>query len=192
MNLRRLALSLRSPTWRYNQAVIVGLRRLSTNLHSIRNFNQFRLKSVPLLYTGKKQPINGSDMSRSSTFRLLLVIAVLIAMLLLLAALLNAAQFSLALWQQLQTAPPWVKVLLGAVVVSLLGFAFWLIWRLLRPARKPVREAAVPLTEGGLLEHLEQAAETGVDVAAAKRELAELTRRGGWNHHRDTALPLGA
>ena len=116
-------------------------------------------------------------MSRSSTFRLLLVIAVLIAMLLLLTALLNAAQFSLALWQQLQTAPPWVKVLLGAVVVSLLGFAFWLIWRLLRPARKPVREAAVPLTEGGLLEHLEQAAETGVDVAAAKRELAELTRR---------------
>ena len=116
-------------------------------------------------------------MSRSSIFRLLLVIAVLIAMLLLLTALLNAAQFSLALWQQLQTAPLWVKVLLGAVVVSLLGFAFWLIWRLLRPARKPVREAAVPLTEGGLLEHLEQAAETGVDVAAAKRELAELTRR---------------
>ncbi|MEA2094843.1 MAG: GTPase, partial [Pseudomonadota bacterium] len=116
-------------------------------------------------------------MSRSSTFRLLLVIAVLIAMLLLLTALLNAAQFSLALWQQLQTAPLWVMVLLGAVVVSLLGFAFWLIWRLLRPARKHVREAAVPLTEGGLLEHLEQAAETGVDVAAAKRELAELIRR---------------
>jgi hypothetical protein len=46
-----LVLSLRSPTWGYNQAVIVGLRKLSTNLHLMRYFIQFRLKSV---HTGQR------------------------------------------------------------------------------------------------------------------------------------------
>jgi hypothetical protein len=38
-----VGLRLLSQTWGFNQASIVGLRKLSTNLHSMRYFNQIMI-----------------------------------------------------------------------------------------------------------------------------------------------------
>jgi GTP-binding protein EngB required for normal cell division len=98
-------------------------------------------------------------------------------MLVLLAIMLSAAQFGLSLWQQLQSAPAWVVVLIAALTSLMLGFGIWLSWRIVRPGRSAAGKAAAPVTEAELQVHLEAAAAAGVDVESAKRELAELARR---------------
>ena len=116
-------------------------------------------------------------MPRSSAFRLFLAIAVIVGMLVLLAIMLSAAQFGLSLWQQLQSAPGWVVVLIAILASLMLGFGIWLSWRLFRPARTGTAKAAAPLTEAELQARLEAASAAGVDVESALRELEELARR---------------
>jgi GTP-binding protein EngB required for normal cell division len=116
-------------------------------------------------------------MARSLTFRLFLAAAVFVGILVLLAVVLSAAQFSLSLWQQLQAAPVWVNVLIATLASLLLGIGGWLIWLIVRPARTGPPKAAQPLTEAELEAHLEAAAATGIDIESARRELEELARR---------------
>ena len=116
-------------------------------------------------------------MPRSSSVRLLLAALVLILMLALLAFILSAVQFSLSLWQQLQTGPIWVVVLAGTVASLMLGFGFWLSWRILRPSGSSSTKTAAPPTEDELHTHLEAATAAGVDIESAAGELQELARR---------------
>ena len=116
-------------------------------------------------------------MPRSTTFRLFLAAVVLVGMLVLLAVMLSAAQFSLSLWQQLQAAPAWVVVLMAALASLMLGFGIWLSWRIVRPARTGTGKASGPLTEAELQARLEVATAAGVDVESALHELEELARR---------------
>ncbi len=78
-------------------------------------------------------------MPRSTAFRLFLAALVFVGMMVLLALVLSAAQFSLSLWQQLQTAPAWVVILIATLASLLLGFGLWLTWRIARPARSEDR-----------------------------------------------------
>jgi small GTP-binding protein len=98
-------------------------------------------------------------------------------MLALLALVLSAAQFSLSLWQQLQTAPVWVVALVGTLASLMLGFGFWLSWRILRPTASGSTKTAAPPTEDELQTYLEAAGAAGVDTESATRELRELARR---------------
>ncbi len=116
-------------------------------------------------------------MARSTPFRLFLATVVFVVMLALLALMLSAVQFSLSLWQQLQTAPTWIVVLIASLASLMLGFGLWLSWCIVRPARPPAGKTAAPLTEAELQSHLEDAAATGVDVESALHELQELSRR---------------
>jgi hypothetical protein len=116
-------------------------------------------------------------MPRSATFRLFLAVVVLTGMLLLLALILSAAQFGLSLWQQLQTAPLWVVLLIAVLASLLLGFGGWLSWRIVRPAGTRTGQPAAPLTEAELQARLEAASAAGIDVASALKELQELARR---------------
>ena len=116
-------------------------------------------------------------MPRSSTVRLIIAAIVLVAMMVLLAFILSAAQFSLSLWQQLQTAPAWVVALVGSFASLMLGFGFWLSWRILRPARSGNTKTATPLTDAELQTHLEAATTAGVNTNSAAEELQELARR---------------
>ena len=116
-------------------------------------------------------------MPRSTSFRLFLAAVVFVVVMVLLAMLLSAAQFSLSLWQQLQTAPAWVVVLVAGFAGLMLGFGIWLSWRIVRPARRRTDKSAVPLTEAELQSRLDTASAAGIDVKAAMQELQELTRR---------------
>ena len=116
-------------------------------------------------------------MARSTTVRLILAVLVLVGVLVLLAIVLSAAQFGLSLWEQLQSAPTWVVVVVTAVAAVMLGFGGWLSWRILRPARPVAGKAPAQLSEAELKAHLEAARAAGVDVESAMRELEELARR---------------
>jgi small GTP-binding protein len=116
-------------------------------------------------------------MPRSTTFRLFLAVAVFIGIMVLLAVMLSAAQFSLSLWQQLQTAPAWLVLLIATLASLMLGFGLWLSWRIARPARPGTGKATAPLTEADLQARLEAATAAGVDVESALHELEELARR---------------
>ena len=116
-------------------------------------------------------------MPRSTAYRVFLAVAVLVAMLVLLALVLSAAQFGLSLWQQLQSAPVWVVAPVAMIAVLMLGVGLWLAWRIMRPARSAGAKAAAPLTETELQAHLEAATAAGIDIESARRELQELARR---------------
>jgi GTP-binding protein EngB required for normal cell division len=117
-------------------------------------------------------------MPRSPTVRLFLAGIAFVVIMVLLAIILSAAQFSLSLWQQLQTAPIGVVILIATLASLMLGFGLWLSWRIVRPAR-PVtaKKTAAPLTEAELQSRLEAAIAAGVDVESARHELQELARR---------------
>jgi len=116
-------------------------------------------------------------MPRSASFRVFLAVTVLVVMLVLLAVVLSAAQFSLSLWQQLQSAPVWVVAPVAVIAGLMLGVGLWLAWRIMRPARSAGAKTASPLTETELQAHLEAATTVGIDVESARRELQELARR---------------
>jgi len=116
-------------------------------------------------------------MPRSNNLRILLAAGVIAGVLVLLAMLLSAAQLTLSLWQQLQSAPAWVQLLVISIAGLLLGFGIWIAWRILRPARTAPGKTAPPLTEAELQAHLQAATAAGIDVAEALRELEELARR---------------
>jgi GTP-binding protein EngB required for normal cell division len=116
-------------------------------------------------------------MPRSTAFRLFLAAIVFIGMMVLLALVLSAAQFSLSLWQQLQTAPVWVVILVATLSSLLLGFGLWLTWRIVSPARSRPDKTAAPLTEAELQSRLQAATAAGIDVESALHELEELARR---------------
>jgi len=116
-------------------------------------------------------------MPRSTSVRAFLAALVLVMMLALLAFILSAAQFSLSLWQQLQTAPVWVVALVGILASLMLGFGLWLSWRILRPSGSSSSKTTAPPTEDELQTHLEAATAAGVDTGSAAAELQELARR---------------
>jgi small GTP-binding protein len=116
-------------------------------------------------------------MARSTPVRLFLVLIVLVTMLALLAFILNAAQFSLSLWQQLQTAPLWVTILVGAFSSLMLGFGAWLGWRILRPSGSSAESTSKPPTAAEIEAHLEAANTAGINTDAAAAELQELAHR---------------
>lgn len=116
-------------------------------------------------------------MARSTPVRLFLVVVVFIAMLMLLAFILNAAQFGLSLREQLQTAPLWVNIVVGMIASLMLGFGAWISWRILRPPRDTERNTQKPPTAEELEARLEAARAAGVDINTAASELQELARR---------------
>jgi GTP-binding protein EngB required for normal cell division len=116
-------------------------------------------------------------MPRSASYRLLLAAGAIIGMLVLLAILLGTVQWTLSLWQQLQSAPLWVQLPSALIAVLLPGFGLWLAWRILRPGRTVRSKAAWPVTEAELQARLEAAAAAGIDIESARRELEELARR---------------
>ncbi|MCG6898457.1 MAG: 50S ribosome-binding GTPase [Gammaproteobacteria bacterium] len=116
-------------------------------------------------------------MPRSAAFRLFLAAVAFVGLMLLLALILSAAQFSLSLWQQLQAAPLWVMILIATVSCLLLVFGIWLSWRIVRPPRPRASKVAKPLTEAELRSQLDNATAAGVNVGSALLELQELSRR---------------
>jgi GTP-binding protein EngB required for normal cell division/uncharacterized protein (DUF697 family) len=86
-------------------------------------------------------------------------------------------------WGQLQQAPAWFFYVYSAGFLGVGLGGGWVVWRLLRPRRKTKVKPADASSKPALPDQrhverrLEQARDSGIDVAVAERELARLQQR---------------
>ncbi len=117
-------------------------------------------------------------MSSRIPLRLLLAAALSLALALLLLVLLYATDVAFRVWDHLRTAPWWFGALYVAALLALLAGGAWLVVRLVFPLRRRRRRLQMEVPdEDSLHERMARAESAGVDVAAARQELARLARR---------------
>lgn len=114
--------------------------------------------------------------------RLAIAVAISLGLAVLLWVLFYATELGFEIWDRLTRAPPWFAAAYVALLLLLVGFAAYWLWRLLKPRRRgidAVRPAPPrpPPTEAGLRARLEGSASTGADTSAAGTELAVLSER---------------
>lgn len=114
---------------------------------------------------------------RIHRLRKLAAVALTLGLALLLLILLYLTDFMLSLWERLQATPTWFLLLFGAVILAFVVGSAFLVWRLIRPRKTRLNPPIAPLTEAELEARLAREEQEGRDVAAARRELAELRRR---------------
>jgi GTPase Era involved in 16S rRNA processing len=120
--------------------------------------------------------------------RILMALGISLGILLVLIALLFFTESAFNVWGQLQEAPSWFfyTYVSGFLGVGLGGA--WLVWRLLRPRPKRRTTTADDSTKPRLPDQrqveqrLELARDSGIDVAAAERELERLRERRQAGH----------
>ncbi|MCB1735336.1 MAG: 50S ribosome-binding GTPase [Gammaproteobacteria bacterium] len=109
--------------------------------------------------------------------RLLLALGLLLGTVLTILFALVLTDYALSVWERLQAAPTWLRIVYVNGIGLMLLFGLWLVWRLLRPTPiRATKTAPIP-TEAGLHERVATLSEQGMDTASAERELQELGRR---------------
>ncbi len=94
------------------------------------------------------------------------------------AAGLFVADTVLDLWDRLQGAPVWVRAVTGLAAGLVTLPLLWFLLRSLRRGRQPVAvPEEVPSSREELQEAIDNAQASGVDVAAARKELSDWNRR---------------
>ncbi|MEM1264108.1 MAG: GTPase [Pseudomonadota bacterium] len=112
-------------------------------------------------------------MSTGRLVRIVGVVAALLAAGFFISTTVSITTSIIELIERLRGEPLWVQVLAGGVALLGIGLTLTLLWWLLRPATAKTKAGTSPvLNEDSLIERLEKAAADGVDVAAAKDELA--------------------
>lgn len=111
----------------------------------------------------------------SQPLRLLLALALLVALATLMLSLLAAADSALSVWQRLQDLPGWMRGAYLALLAALGAAAGWAVWRLLAPARSRVPRAA-RLDRDAIQARIERLADAA-PAHAARAELDQLEVR---------------
>ena len=118
------------------------------------------------------------SLTATQLIRVGLAIGAALLLVLLLWALLFITDTAFSVLERLHQAPAWFYYLYGAGFLAIVAAGGWMLWRLLRPrARLRQDETAREWSQEELESRLTEAQEAGVDVAAVRRELAQLTRR---------------
>jgi membrane protein implicated in regulation of membrane protease activity len=114
-------------------------------------------------------------------FRVLIAAALLIGLLLVMLVVLLATDTALSVWSQLRQAPLWLQIAYGLLVALVSMASVLLLWRVLRPRKRPqpASEATVSgeIDEARLEQDILDAAASGVDIEDALRELEEKRQR---------------
>lgn len=138
-------------------------------------------------------------LSRYSSFRLILALAVLLIFGLLLLLLLVLTEAALNVWMMLREMPAWFLGVYGVIILAVSGFGLVLSWRILKGSsgekkQKKVKDSEIPtLTQQApnpvpappppppkqeeLVEEIQQAADKGIETDLASVELEELEQR---------------
>lgn len=115
-------------------------------------------------------------MKLSRPARIVLALAILLAVLAASATAVNLAGSLADIWQRLAEGPLPVFVGLLLFLVAIGGLGAWLVWRLLLPKRRE-RAPRRRTDETSLKRRVEEGRQQGIDVAAAEHELQELAHR---------------
>ncbi len=111
--------------------------------------------------------------------RTAIAVTVLLLLVIALGAILFLTESALNVWDRLAEASPLFVYSYAAVLVLLVAFALWLIWRLIvkRDIRPDTPERSAPLTREEIEARLRDAASLGVAADDARAELEDLATR---------------
>jgi len=112
-----------------------------------------------------------------SKFRKLVAVGVILVTVMLLLFVFSATRSALELWDRLQDLSPVLFYTYTALIASGVFFSFWVIYKLLRPASIDEKSQNEAISQESILEELDQAEETGMDIAVMRREIEVLQER---------------
>lgn len=112
-----------------------------------------------------------------SNFRRLVAVAVVLITLLLLLFIFSATQSALDVWERLQELPTALFYLYSGLIIGLILFSIWLIYKLLKPSKLGLESDAESVSQDSVLEELDKADNVGVDTANMRREIEHLQER---------------
>ncbi len=114
----------------------------------------------------------------SSKFRKLIAVAVILITLLLLLFLFSATRSALDVWDRLQTLPEPLFYTYSALIVALVLFSFWLVYKLLRPSKYHLsNHENAEVSQENVIKELDHAEEVGMETAELRREIEQLQER---------------
>ncbi|WP_405236544.1 GTPase [Lentisalinibacter orientalis] len=110
--------------------------------------------------------------------RTVLILAVILLFVAVIAGMLFITESALNVWDRLREAPAWLVFGYAGVLLAIALAAVWIVWRFLLPRRSRREEEKQPVfSEEALKDRLTAAEAAGIDVVAARGELAALDER---------------
>ena len=112
-----------------------------------------------------------------SKFRRLLAVAVVIITLLLLLFVFSATRSALDVWERLKDLPEPLFYTYSALIIALILFSLWLVYKLLRPSKLSPDLHIEEVSEENILKELDHAETVGMETSEMRREIEHLQER---------------
>ncbi len=109
--------------------------------------------------------------------RKLMALAVIIITLLLLLFVFSATRSALDMWQRLQELPASLFYTYLALIIGVILFSFWLVYKLLRPSQASLDFENKEVSQENILKELDHAEEVGMETSNLRREIEHLQER---------------
>ncbi len=115
---------------------------------------------------------------KSSKFRKLIALAIIIITMLLLLFVFSATRSALDVWDRLQQLPEALFYTYSALIITGLFFSFYLVYKLLRPTSSLFRKQEhEEVSQEAVLKEITHAEESGMETSALRREIEHLEER---------------
>ena len=115
---------------------------------------------------------------KSSKFRKVIALAIIVITMLLLLFVFSATRSALDLWDRLQQLPEALFYTYSALIIAGLLFSFYLVYKLLRPSSALFsNNDKEEITQDSVLKEISQAEDAGMETAELRRELEHLEER---------------
>lgn len=112
-----------------------------------------------------------------SNLRKLVAVAVILITLLLLLFVFSATRSALDVWDRLQELPQALFYTYSAIIVAVVLFSFWLVYKLLKPTQLDPDFESKEVSQEVVLKELEHAEKVGMETSALRREIEHLQER---------------
>ncbi len=112
-----------------------------------------------------------------SKIRKLFAVAVVLITLLLLLFVFSATRSALDVWDRLQELPVPLFYTYSALVIGVVLFSFWLIYKLLKPSQLSSDFELEDVSQENILKELDHAEDVGMETSNLRRELEHLQER---------------
>jgi GTP-binding protein EngB required for normal cell division len=112
-----------------------------------------------------------------SKIRKLFAVAVVLITLLLLLFVFSATRSALDVWDRLQELPAAMFYTYSALIVAVILFSFWLIYKLLRPTSFNPDFENEEVSQENILKELDHAEDVGMETSNLRREIEHLQER---------------
>ena len=112
-----------------------------------------------------------------SKFRKVIAVAVILTTLLFLLFVFSATQSALDVWDRLQALPEPLFYTYTGIILVIVLFSFWLVYKLLKPNKINEELELENVTEENVLKELDHADDVGMETTELRREIEQLQER---------------